>query len=72
MIAVDVLDSEEEYEYASIVHDDDALDEEDGIGLVREGVTKEVGDMQKALKSSYIWSYMLKILLLLTIILIIT
>ena len=60
LIAVDVLDSEEESEDASIVHDDAALDKEDGSGLVGAGVTEEVGDMQKALKSSFILSCMLK------------
>ena len=45
LIAVDVLDSEEEAEDASIDNDGAALDEEDGIGLVRAGVTEEVGDM---------------------------
>ena len=39
LIAVDVLDSEEEAEDASIVHDDAAFDEEDGSGLVGIGVT---------------------------------
>ena len=60
MIAVDVLDSKEAAEDASIVHDDAALDEEYGSGLVGEGVTEEVRDMQKALKSSSLSSYMLK------------
>ena len=59
-IFVDVLDSEEEYEDAYIVHDDTAFDEEDGSGLVGSGVTEEVGNMQKSLKSSSISSYMLK------------
>ena len=66
MIAADVLDSEEAAEDASIVHDDDALDEEDGIGLVGSGVTEEVRDMKKALKSSYLLSYTLKLSILLT------
>ena len=52
LIAVDVLDSEEADEDSSIVHDDAVLDEEDGIGLVGAGVTKEVGDMHKSLKFS--------------------
>ena len=38
-IAVDILDSEEESDDASIYHDGAASDEEDGSGLVREGVT---------------------------------
>ena len=52
MIDVDVLDSEEADEYASIVNDDPALDEEYGSGLVEAGDTEEVVDMQKDLKSS--------------------
>ena len=60
MIAVYVLDSEVAAEDASIYHDADDLDEEYGSGLVGAGVTEEVGDMQKALKSSSILSYMLK------------
>ena len=38
-ISVDVFDSEEAAEDASINHDDAALDEEDGSGLVGVGVT---------------------------------
>ena len=60
MIDVDVLDSEEADEYASIVNYDPALDEEYGSGLVEAGVTEEVVDMQKDLKSSSLSSYMLK------------
>ena len=60
LIAVNVLESEEVTEDASINHDDAALDEEGGIGLVGAGVTEEVGDMQKDFKSSYISSYLLK------------
>ena len=60
LIAVDVLDSDEADDDASIVHDDYNLDEEDGIGLVGAGITEEEGDMQKALKSSSISSYILK------------
>ena len=67
LIAVDVLDSEEADEDASIVRDDDAFDEEDGSGLVGSGVTEEVQDMQKALESSYLLSYMLKPSKLLTL-----
>ena len=37
MIAVDVIDSDEAAEDTSIVHDDDAFDEEDGSGLVGSG-----------------------------------
>ena len=66
MIAVDVLDSEEAAEDASIVHDDAAEIEEDGNGLVGGGLTEEVQDMQKALKSSSISSYILKPYFLLT------
>ena len=55
-IAVDVLDSEEAAEDASIVHDDAAEIEEDGSGLVGGILTEEVQDMQKALKSSYLSS----------------
>ena len=40
LIAVDVLDSEEAAEDASIVHDDAALDEEGGISLLGAGVTE--------------------------------
>ena len=39
-IDVDVLDSEESDEDASIDHDGDTLDEEDGSGLVRVGVVE--------------------------------
>ena len=60
LIAVGVLDSEEAAEDASIIHDDAALDEEDGSGLVGAVVTEEVGDMQKALKSSSLSFYILK------------
>ena len=59
-IAVDILNSEEESEDTSIDRYGAALDEEGGSGLVGAGVTEEVGDMQKAVKSSYILSYMLK------------
>ena len=59
-IDLDVLDSEESAEDASIVHDYAALDEEYGSGLVGSGVTEEVGDMQKSLKSSSLSPYMLK------------
>ena len=60
LIAVDVLDSEEASEDASIVHYDAAFDEEYGSGLVGAGVTEEVGDIQKALNYSSLSSYMLK------------
>ena len=40
LIYVDVLDSEEAAEDYSIDYDSAALDEEDGIGLVGEGVTE--------------------------------
>ena len=59
-VDVDVIESGEAAEYASIVHDDADLDEEDGGGLVRAGVTEEVQDIQKALNYSSILSYMLK------------
>ena len=39
LIAVDVLDSKEAAEDYSIFHDDDALYEDDGSGLVGGGVT---------------------------------
>ena len=39
LIDVDLLDSEEASEDASIYHDDADLDKEDGSGLVGEGVT---------------------------------
>ena len=60
MLAVDVLEYEEASEDASINHDGAASDEEYGSGLVGAGVTEEVGDMQKAVKYSYLLSYMLK------------
>ena len=60
LIAVDVLDSEEASEDDYIIHDDTALDEEDGSGLVGSGVTEEVGYMQKSLKYSSFSSYMFK------------
>ena len=60
MISVDVFDSEEEAEDDSFVHDDVDLDEDYGSSLVGTGVTEEVGDMQKALKSSSLLSYILK------------
>ena len=45
LIAVDVLDSEEAAEDASIDHDGDTLDGDYGSGLVGAGVTEEVEDM---------------------------
>ena len=60
LIAVDFLCSEESAEDASIDHGAAAPDEEDGSGLLGEGVTEEVEYMQKALKYSYISSYKLK------------
>ena len=54
LIALDVLDSDEAAKDSSIVHDDADFDEEDGGGLVGEGVTEEVQYMQKYLKSSSI------------------
>ena len=65
LIDVDVLGSEDSSEYESINHDS-ALDEEDGSGLLGAGVKEEVGDMQKALKSYSLLSYMLKPFHLLT------
>ena len=66
MISVDVFDSDEAAEYASIVHDDAALDEDHGSGLVGEDVIEGVRYMHKYLESSYISSYMLKPFHLLT------
>ena len=60
MIAVNVLDSEDVAEYYDINHDDTNLDKEDVIGLLWAGVTKEVGYIQKDLKSSSLSYYMLK------------
>ena len=60
LIAVDVLDSEEAVEDASIIHDDAPFVKEDGSGLVGAAVTPEVQDMQKDLNSSSLSSYMLK------------
>ena len=66
LIDVGVIESEETDEDASIDDDDAVLDEEDGSGLVGSGVTEEVGDMQKSLKSSSLSSYILKPYQLLT------
>ena len=66
MIVVDVLDSEEASEDASIVRDDADFYEEDRSGLVGSRVTEEVQDMQKDLNSSSLSSYMLKPYKLLT------
>ena len=66
MIDVDVPDSEEVAEDASIIQDDDSLDEEDGSSLIGAGVTEEVEYIQKALKYSSILSYILKPSCLLT------
>ena len=52
LIAVDVLESEEAAEDASIVHDDAAEIEVDRSGLVGGILTEEVQDMQKDSKSS--------------------
>ena len=60
LIAVDVIDSEEAAEDASIYHDDAAEIEEDGSGLVGGGLIEEEVDMHNSLKSSSISSYMLK------------
>ena len=57
---MDVLDSKEAYEDSSIDNDVASLDEEYGSGLVGSGVTEEVEDMQKGLKSSSCYYYMLK------------
>ena len=45
LIAVDFLESEEAADDASIIHDDAALDEEDGGGLIGAGTIEEVGYM---------------------------
>ena len=60
LIYVIVLDYEEAAEDAAIYHDDTAFYEEDGIGLVWEGVTEKVGDMHTVLKSSSHSSYVLE------------
>ena len=60
LIFMDVLDSEEAEEDSSIYHDGDASEEEYGSGLVGAGDTEEVEDIEKALKSSYLSSNMLK------------
>ena len=52
LIPLGVLDSEEATEDDSINHYGDALDEEDGSGLVGGILTEEVQDMQKVSKSS--------------------
>ena len=54
---MDVLESEDTAEYASIVHDDAAEIEEDGSALVGGILTEEVQDIQKALKYSSLLSY---------------
>ena len=66
LIAVYFPDSEQAAEDASIVHGDAAFDEQYGSGLVGSGATEVVRDMQKALKSSYISSFVLKPYKLLT------
>ena len=53
LIPLDVIDSEDADEDASINHDGAALDEEYGSGIVGEGFT-EVEDIQKAEKYSSI------------------
>ena len=60
LIAVGFIDSQQAYEDAAINYYDSALNEEDGSGLVGSGVTEEVGDIQKSLKSSSLSSYVLK------------
>ena len=60
LISVDVLDSEEASQDASIDRGGTALGEQDGISLAGVCVTEEVGDMQKDLMSSSLSSYMLK------------
>ena len=60
MIAVDVIDSEDAAEDTSIFHNDAALDEDYGRCLLGAGVTEEVQDIQKALKSSSLLSSKLK------------
>ena len=59
-ISVAVIDSEEAAVYASIYHDGNDSNGEDGSGLLGAGVTEEVEYMQKAVKSSSRSSYMLK------------
>ena len=66
LIYVDALDSDEVAEDASIVHVDADFDEEDESSLVGAGVTEEVQDMQNALNSSSLSSYILKTSSLLT------
>ena len=51
-----VIDYDEAADDASIDHDGAALDEDYGSVLVSSGVTEEVEDMQKTLKSSYLSS----------------
>ena len=60
MIDMYVIDSEKAAEDASIDQDDANFYEEDGSGLVGAGLTEYVQDMQKALKSSSLLSYILK------------
>ena len=74
MIATDVIDPEESYEYGYIDNDGSDLDEEDGSGSgvagVRTGVnqsgTEEVEEVQWVVKYSFLLSYMLKLTFLLS------
>ena len=59
-MCVYVFDSEEEDQGALIDNYGDASDEEDGIGLLGSGVTKDVEYMQNAFKSSSLSSYVLE------------
>ena len=60
LIAVDVLDSGESAENASIDHYSVTLEEDSGSGMLGSGVTEEVEYIQKAVKYSSIFSYMLE------------
>ena len=59
-IALDVIESEDSSDDASIYHDGAALYEDYGSGLVGTDVTEEVEYMKKVVRYSSLLSYMLK------------
>ena len=59
-IALDVIESEDSSDDASIYHDSAALYEDYGGGLVGTDVTEEVEYMKKVVRYSSLLSYMLK------------
>ena len=60
LLAVDVLESEEAAQDASINHDGAVTDEQYGRGLLGAYIIEEVEDIQKAIKYFSLSSYMLK------------